>query len=46
VAALVAGPHDAESASIGLLAAGGVGIGVGLPLWLMNPPTRVSFGGQ
>jgi hypothetical protein len=23
---------------------GGVGIGLGLPLWLLNPPTRVSFG--
>jgi hypothetical protein len=44
IAALVAGPHDAEGASIGLLATGGVGLGVGLPLWLLNPPTRVSFG--
>ena len=44
VAALVVGPHDAEGASIGLLATGGVGVGVGLPLWLLNPPTRVSFG--
>ncbi len=44
IAALVAGPRDAESASIGLLATGAVGMGVGLPLWLLNPPTRVSFG--
>jgi hypothetical protein len=44
IAAVMAGPHDAEGASIGLLATGGVGVGLGLPLWLLNPPTRVSFG--
>jgi hypothetical protein len=44
IAAVMAGPHDAEGASIGLLATGGVGLGLGLPLWLLNPPTRVSFG--
>jgi hypothetical protein len=46
IAAVMAGPHDAEGASVGLLATGAVGVGLGLPLWLLNPPTRVSFGGS
>jgi hypothetical protein len=44
MAAAMAGPHGADGGSIGLLVTGGVGIGLGLPLWLLNPPTRVSFG--
>lgn len=42
--AAAAGPRDGAGASIGMLATGGVGIGLGLPLWLLNPPTRVWFG--
>ncbi|HEY3818165.1 MAG TPA: hypothetical protein VGL81_13390 [Polyangiaceae bacterium] len=42
IAAATPGPRD--TGVIGLLATGGTAIGVGLPLWLLNPSTRVSFG--
>jgi hypothetical protein len=42
VAAAMSGTHDVGSVST--LALGAAGVGLGLPLWLLNPPTRVAFG--